>query len=74
MKRRDPRLIVAANIDKWKRLSDLNDADLYTAAGISRKTFTRRIERLDDSSFNILELDRMAKCMKCSVSDLVEGV
>lgn len=74
MKRRDPRLIVAANIDKWKRLSDLNDVDLYTAAGISRKTFTRRIERLDDSSFNILELERMARRMKCSVSDLVEGV
>ena len=74
MKRRDPRLIVAANIDKWKRLSDSTNEDLYTAAGISKKTFTRRIERLDDSSFNILELDRIARRMKCSVSDLVEGV
>lgn len=74
MRKKDPRLIVAANIDKWKRLAELTNEDLYTAAGISRKTFTRRIERLDDNAFNILELDRMAKCMKCTVSDLIEGI
>lgn len=74
MKKRDPRLIVAANIDKWKRLSELNDADLYTAAGISRNTFIRRMNRLDDGSFNVLELERIARRMKCSISDLVEGV
>lgn len=74
MKKRDPRLIVAANIDKWKRLSDLNDADLYAAAGISRNTFIRRMNRLDDGSFNVLELERIARRMKCSISDLVEGV
>lgn len=69
MKKRDPRLIVAANIDKWKRLSDLDDADLYAAAGISRNTFIRRMNRLDDKAFNVLELERMACRMKCSVSD-----
>lgn len=74
MKKRDPRLIVAANIDKWKRLSEATSEDLWTAAGISRKTFMRRIERLDNGSFNVLELERMAKRMRCSVADLVEGV
>ena len=74
MKKRDPRLIVAANIDKWKRLSEVTSERLWSAAGVSRSTFDRRMNRLDDSSFNLLELDRMAKCMKCTVSDLVEGV
>ncbi|WP_407382830.1 helix-turn-helix domain-containing protein [Ruminococcus sp.] len=63
--------VVRANIAYYSTLLDIKQGTLENTLGISRQTFNRKSR---ENLFTIRELKTLAKTLKCSVTDLVNGL
>lgn len=70
-KRPDTVQIVIANIEYFKSLNNINNKELCTRAQIVPSTFSRKMHRISNRTFDIDELSRIARVLKVTVSELV---
>lgn len=65
----DIRKVVAANIEYFCRLNDMNMSDAAKAAGMAKATMSHKLN--GSAEFKLCELQFLARKFKCSVADLV---